>query len=170
MNYFHDNVKSMRWSKQGPDDYSLLHEKEMTMSAEANKALMQAIFEKVSQGDGSMFMEHLAEDVVHTISGESSWSKVHRGKEAIVRDVYRYLRTLVKEAGKTKPFHYIADGDWVVIEARGDMVTQDGTTYQNHYCLLYKLKEGMIVEMKEYMDTAYCERILGPYPASLKEA
>jgi uncharacterized protein len=64
----------------------------------------------------------------------------------------------------------LADEDWVVIEARGDMTTKAGVPYQNHYCLMFRLKDGMIVEMREYNDSAYCERILGYFPAERMKA
>jgi ketosteroid isomerase-like protein len=48
------------------------------------------------------------------------------------------------------------------------MVTKAGEPYCNHYCMLYRLADGRIVEIKEYQDSALCERVLGPYPAELK--
>jgi ketosteroid isomerase-like protein len=133
-----------------------------------NKALMKKIFEGVSSGDGSLFYEHLADDATMTITGQYSWSQTIRGKERIARDLYGYVHSRLAERGKTHAFHFLADGDWVVVEARGDMVTKEGEAYQNHYCLFYRLNEGQIVEMKEYQDSTLCERLLGPYPAELR--
>lgn len=138
--------------------------------AQQNKALMQQIFDGVSRGDASLFYERLADDAVLIITGEYSWSQTIRGKERIGRDLYGYVRSRLSQRGKTHAFHFLADGDWVVVEARGDMVTKEGQPYQNHYCMLYRLQDGRIVEMKEYQDSTLCERILGPYPAELKAA
>jgi ketosteroid isomerase-like protein len=137
------------------------------MSAAENKKLMQKIFEGLAKGDGSMFVEHLAGDATMTVTGQYSWSRTFTGKANIRRDLYGYVHSLLAERGKTLAFHFIADEDWVVVEARGNMVTKAGVPYQNHYCLLYRLEHSMIVEMKEYQDSALCERILGPYPAQL---
>lgn len=140
------------------------------MSADENKKLMQKIFERLSVGDGTMFMEHLSDDVVLTVTGENSWSGVFKGKETIAREIYGHLRTLVNETGKTKAYNFIADGDMVAIEAKGDMVTKNGTPYRNHYCLIYRLGNGRIIEMKEYMDSVMAENILGKYPEKQQEA
>lgn len=59
----------------------------------------------------------------------------------------------------------LADEDRVVIEARGDMTSKAGIAYRNHYSLHFRLEDGMIKEMMEFMDTAYCERVLGVFPA-----
>lgn len=140
------------------------------MSTDENKKLMQKIFDRLADGDGTMFMEHLADDVVLTVTGEHSWSGIFCGKETIARKIYGYLRTLVNDTGKTKAFNFIADGDLVAIEAKGDMVTKNGTPYRNHYCLIYRLQDGKIMEMKEYMDSVMAENILGKYPEKATEA
>jgi uncharacterized protein len=140
---------------------------EATISQQ-NKALMQQVFEAVGRGDATLFYERLADDATLTITGEYSWSQTIKGKERIGRDLYGYVRSRLSQRGKTHAFHFLADGDWVVVEARGDMVTKEGAPYRNHYCMLYKLIDGRIVEMKEYQDSTLCERILGPYPAELR--
>ena len=134
------------------------------MSADANKRIMQEIFQDVARGDGRKLYEHLADDATMEVTGSYSWSRIFRGKESIRRDLYGYVRALLGPDGnRTHAFNFIAGGDWVVVEARGDMVTKDGTPYRNHYCLLYRFEGGKIVEMKEYQDSTLCERILGPY-------
>jgi ketosteroid isomerase-like protein len=87
------------------------------------------------------------------------------GKAALVRDLYGYLSTLLAEGRRTIAHRFIADGDHVVVEARGDMVTKAGVRYQNEYCLVYRLANGKIVEIREYCDSALCEAVLGVFPA-----
>jgi ketosteroid isomerase-like protein len=132
--------------------------------AQHNKALMKEIFQGVGQGDPRLFYSHLAHDASLTITGQYSWSQVVVGKERIAKDLYGYVRSRLAERGKTHAYHFLADGDWVVVEARGDMVTRSGAPYQNDYCLLYRLQDDLIVEIKEYEDSVLCERLLGAYP------
>lgn len=140
------------------------------MSTEANKQLMQQIFEAIARGDRALFQAHLAEHATMTVTGQHSWSRTHVGKDRILRDLFGYVHSLLRERGKTHAFHFLADGDWVVVEARGDMVTKAGAPYQNDYCLFYRLEDGMIVEIKEYQDSALCERVLGGYPTPVAPA
>lgn len=137
-------------------------------TAERNKALMHRIIEAVGNGDASAFYDHLAEDAVITITGENSWSQSFRGKQRIREDFYGYLRTRIAQRNRADILLVLADGDWVVVESRGNMVTTSGEPYRNHYCLLYRMRDGMIVEMKEYMDSILAERLLGPYPAEMR--
>jgi ketosteroid isomerase-like protein len=136
--------------------------------AQHNKALMKEIFDGVSQGDSRLFYAHLAPGATLTITGQCSWSQVIVGKERIA-EIYGYVRTRLAERGKAHALHFLADDDWVMVEARGDMVTKSGAPYQNEYCLLYRLEDDMIVEVKEYQDSSLSERLLGPYPQTLSK-
>jgi ketosteroid isomerase-like protein len=138
--------------------------------ARHNKALLQEIFAGVAQGDSSLFFAHLADDVTLTITGENSWSQVFVGKERITKDLFGYLRSRLAARGSVHAFHFLADGEWVVVEARGDMRTRAGERYANHYCLMYRVVDDLIVEAKEYQDSATAERLLGTYPAELRRA
>ena len=44
------------------------------------------------------------------------------------------------------------------------MTTKAGARYDNEYCLVYRLEHGKIVEIREYLDSALCEAVLGVYP------
>jgi len=136
------------------------------MSAAANKQLMQEIFARVAVGDGALFVEHLADDVVLRVSGQYSWSRTFKGKESVLRDLFGVVRERTTGVRKTIPLRFIADGDLVVVEGRGEMIAKTGVPYNNEYCLIYRLREGKIVEITEYNDSALCERVLGPFTAS----
>lgn len=128
-----------------------------------NKELVREMFSGISRADASLFYECLAEDATLTITGECSWSQVIRGREAI-QQFYRYVHSQLAERGRTDALKILADDDWVVVEARGNMVMKGGSPYRNHYCLLFRLEAGRIVEMKEYQDTALVEKVFGAYP------
>jgi uncharacterized protein len=138
------------------------------MSAADNKKLMQTIFAAMAAGDRKLFGDSLAEDVTMTVTGQYSWSQTFRGKQSVVNDLHGYVSSLLTHR-RTVPFRFIADDEWVAVEARGDMVTKAGERYDNHYCLIYRIVGGMIREIREYQDSALCERVLGPFPADRKQ-
>jgi uncharacterized protein len=133
------------------------------VSAAENKKLMQEIFARVAVGDGALFVEHLADDVVMRVSGQYSWSRTFTGKQSVLRDLFGVVRERTTGASKTIPLRFIADGDIVVVEARGEMTAKTGVAYNNEYCLIYRLRDRKIVEITEYQDSTLCERVLGPY-------
>jgi uncharacterized protein len=134
------------------------------MSAAENKKLMEAIFASVAFGERALFVDSLANDVTMRITGQYSWSQTFKGKEALFRDLYGYLGTLLAEGRRTIAHRFLADGDHVMVEGVGEMKTKAGVPYNNDYCLIYRLKDGKIVEIREYCDSALTEKILGKYP------
>jgi hypothetical protein len=168
MNDLHDEVNALH-AKPGVQRAIIQGDElspEAGMSAAENKKMMQDIFARVATGDGSLFAQSLADDVTITVTGQYSWSRTFKGKENVLRDLYGYVRSRLREPGRTVAHRFIAEDDWVVVEARGDMVTKRGERYDNHYCLLFRLADGRIAEMREYQDSTLCERVLGAYPAS----
>src|SRR5215471_16346216 len=149
---------------------SLRSKGDIAMSAAENRRLMEAIFAGVMAGDRTPFVESLADDVTMRVTGQNSWSQTFNGKQALFHDLYGYLGTLLAEGRRTVPRRFIADDDHVVVEAVGDMRTKTGVPYNNEYCLVYRLRKGRIVEIREYLDSALCERVLGPYPAVRKQS
>jgi len=134
------------------------------MSAETNKQLMEVVFAEIEAGNGAPFAATLADDVVMRVTGQYSWSRTFTGKEAVMRDLYGYVRSLVERGSRTIPLNIFADGDHVIVEARGAMKTKAGEKYENEYCLIYRFAGGKIVEMREYCDSVLCEARLGLFP------
>ncbi len=48
----------------------------------------------------------------------------------------------------------VADGDRVVAEAKGYAPTKSGGVYDNDYLFLYRVRGDLIVEAREYLDSA----------------
>ena len=135
------------------------------MSAAENKKLMQEIFAAIAAGDRTRFVDSLADDVAMRVTGKNSWSRTFHGKTSLLRGLYGYLNRLLAPGRRTVALRFIADDDHVAVEARGEMVTKAGVAYENEYCLVYRLEAGKIVEIREYLDSALCEAVLGTFPA-----
>jgi uncharacterized protein len=138
------------------------------MNTQANKLMMQGIFEAIARGDRNAYHDALHPDVVLQVMGSSSWSQTVRGKGKVLDLFFGHVSSCLSKRNPTRPSRFLADEDWVVVEAKGDMITLDGRPYQNDYCLHYRIMDGMIVEMKEYNDTVLCEDRLGQFPLELK--
>jgi ketosteroid isomerase-like protein len=136
------------------------------MSAEANKKLIQQIFTDSANRSGTTFIDHLADDASWVQTGQCSWSRTFTGKDEITNGLFGYLRSLLTNRPRTLAFNFIAEGEYVVVEARGDDVTKSGERYNNEYCFVWRVQNGKIKQIKEYCDSALVERVLGRFPAA----
>jgi ketosteroid isomerase-like protein len=145
------------------------------MSAAANKKLMQEIFAAAGNPDPAvrdraLFTASLADDARWVVTGQYSWSRTFAGKQAILNDLHGHVRSLLAERSRTIAHRFIADGDCVVVEAKGDNLTRAGVRYDNDYCLVFQLENGKIKEVREYCDSVLTERALGRFPQSQRRA
>ncbi len=131
------------------------------MSTEANRATLTAIFDGLAQRDGTLVWEALAEDAVWTGPGDNDWAGPFRGKAAIRDQLIRPLRARIGSP-RSIPDRIIVDGDWAAVQFHGDNETEDGLRYDNRYVFILRFRDGLIVEITEYMDTEMAMRVLGP--------
>jgi uncharacterized protein len=54
----------------------------------------------------------------------------------------------------------IAEDDFVVVQSRGEARTTSGRPYNIQYCHVFKLREGQIREVTEYLDTQLVNDVL----------
>jgi hypothetical protein len=137
----------------------------------SNKKLIEQIFAAAANPDPAardraLFVASLAEDATWTVTGQYSWSRTFLGKEAILKDLHGHVRTRLAAPTRTIAYRFIADGDYVAVEAKGDNITREGVRYDNDYCLVYRLEGGKIKEIREYCDSVLTEKALGEFPVS----
>ena len=145
------------------------------MSAAANKKLMEEIFAAAGNPDPavrdrSLFIASLADDAKWVVTGQYSWSRTFTGKQAILNDLHGHVRSLLAERSRTIAHRFIADDDCVVVEAKGNNLTKAGARYDNDYCLVFRLENGKIKEVREYCDSILTEKALGAFPAAATRA
>ena len=83
-----------------------------------------------------------------------------------MKDLYGYFRTRIDGVGRNTATAIIAGDDYVAVECRGEMTARSGVPYNNEYCLVFRLRDRKIVEMREYCDSVLTETALGKYPTS----
>ena len=140
------------------------------MNTGANKKLVQQIYADSANRSGTTFADNLAEDASWIVTGQYSWSHEFKGRDAILNGLMGHFRSFFAERPRTVAYNFIAEGDTVVVETRGDNVTKDGLRYDNEYCMVWRIENGRIKLIKEYCDSALVERVLGPFPQELKQA
>jgi uncharacterized protein len=133
------------------------------MNSIDNKRTITEIYAALAQGDRSVFAKACHPNYVWRFPGQSSWSKCFEGQDAIRRELIAPLFALFATEYKAHIINLIGEGDCVVAEVRGDVMTKTGQRYNNEYCFIFKFLEGKIIEVIEYADTDLEERVLGNY-------
>jgi ketosteroid isomerase-like protein len=125
-----------------------------------NKELVTRVFERTAQGDMQAMSEVMAEDFRWVFPGSWSWSGTWEPKDVVVHGLLRPLMTQLGGVYRLTADFVLADGDRVVVQARGDGTTTAGEPYRQTYCFVFRVADGLLTEVIEHCDTALVERVL----------
>lgn len=134
------------------------------MTAGQNKVIIKAIYDAMAEGDGRPFVDAMAEEFTWIIEGTNSWSRTWRGRDTVRRDLLRPLFDQFATPYRARAERIIAEGDSVVVLAKGEVTTKAGKPYNNSYCFVIRLAGGKMVELREYLDTELVAAVLDPLP------
>jgi uncharacterized protein len=69
--------------------------------------------------------------------GATAWSKTYRGKQAVLSELLKPLHAQLEARNTIIAHHFIAQRDYVVVQARGENRTIAGQPYENTYCWIF---------------------------------
>ena len=85
-----------------------------------------------------------------------------KGKEQIENDLFSVLGDQLEGTGISLEIkQLIAEGDKVVAEMQGTSRSVSGKDYNNTYNIILTVKNGLITEMREYLDTELITEVFG---------
>ena len=123
------------------------------MGAAENKQLIQNMFAELSKGNADAFLGNMADDVRFTIIGTTKYSGTFNGKQELISKLLGPLSSQLEGGLTITPENFIADGDHVAMQARGQSKTKTGKSYNNTYCQVFRIANGKVKEVVEYLDT-----------------
>jgi ketosteroid isomerase-like protein len=130
----------------------------------ANLDLIRATYEGSSDENGRNLLAVLAPDTAWTEAEGFPYAGTYVGPQAIVAGVFRRLAT--EWIGYRADVHtYLEDGDHVAaFGAYSGTYKATGRSMRAAFAHLYKLRDGKIVSMTQYVDTLVVSSALTPHP------
>ena len=129
----------------------------MSSVADQNKKITKEFFEALSNGSDEYLDFYTNESIIWTAGNNAIGGT--RTKEEVVSFAQNILAAFPTGI-KFNITGITAEGDRVAVEIDGEAVHASGETYNNQYHFLLIIKDGKILELKEYMDTQLAAKIL----------
>lgn len=126
---------------------------------EANLALIDRLHEALTQGDPDAVGACFAPDFRHFIAGDAPFGWNHSPLEQIYAPLVARLASPIR----VRVGPPIGDAAHVIAEMEIRARLDDGTYYQNWHCLIYRIENGLIAEIREYLDTHHAWVVLGRF-------
>lgn len=131
------------------------------MSAADNKKLIESMFAALSRGNPEGYLAGLADDVKFTIIGKTKFSGLFDGKKNVIEKLLGPLAAQLDGGLAVTPQHLVAEGDTVVMQAQGSSKTKTGRRYDNTYCIVFRITNGKVTNITEYLDTELVTEAFG---------
>ena len=119
----------------------------MTHHEHPNAALVRAGFEAFEKGDTEWMDEHLADDVVWHIGGNSKWAGTYAGKENVLALFARQVAALGGQVPSTDIHDILANDDHVVVLGNASARAADGSSAEWKYVQVFHVKDGKATEV-----------------------
>lgn len=125
---------------------------------EDNKKLAHEFLDALSSADTEWVDAHYAADMSLWTAGTLPFSGTSTREEALAGMVQ--ILALFPDGVVFSISAMTAEGERVAIEATSRGTTFRGDQYEQQYHFLLRVREGKIVEFREYMDTEHARKIL----------
>ena len=132
-----------------------------------NEAVAVKFVMAMGNNDPVAAAETLAPNAHAEARGYSNF-KGKRSAEMMIGGIEAF-KALMPQGLSFKILSVTSNEDTVTVEAEGNAKTFDGTPYRNHYCFVHVLKDGKIVELREYFCGVHANEVLWPLASKMSD-
>jgi ketosteroid isomerase-like protein len=122
------------------------------------------VFKGLESGDGTAFFEHVAEDVDWIVEGTHPLAGHYRSKKAFIAGTFDKLAEVLPQGAQLRVENLIVKDDQAVVELHSLATAKNGLRFDNRYCWVVYFKNGVIVRIRAYLDSAMVTRLFEENP------
>jgi uncharacterized protein len=122
------------------------------------------IFKGLEQGDGAAFFEHVADDVDWTVMGTHPLAGHYLSKKAFIAGTFAKLAQVLNNGAELVTEHLLVKDNQAVVELHSLATARNGMRFDNRYCWVVDFRDGLIVRVRAYLDSAMVARLFRENP------
>ena len=131
------------------------------MTGNSPREVVERYFGHLAAGDGRAAFALMAPDVRYRVAGSTPISGERVGVSAMLEHTIRpFVGRLRGGAIQLHPSELIAEGERVVALAVSEAEALDGRPYRNEYAIVFRVQDGQITEVLEFLDTVLVETVV----------
>ena len=128
------------------------------MGIEENKALVREYFRRMQAGEPTV-AEMMDDEITWWVPQSSELGGTHRGKAKVLELMGKGV-DLYQLPMKIQVEEMVAERDWVCVQLVVEAKTAKGRPYRNDYHFAFRIRDGRIGAVREYVDTQYAKELL----------
>ena len=125
---------------------------------------VREIFKRLENGNADEFFTHVSDDVDWTVEGYHPLAGRYRSKADFLGHTFEKLAKVLPQGTQLQVEHALMCGDWAVVELHSLATAKNGLRFDNRYCWVCRFRDGKIVEVRAYLDSALVARLFEENP------
>jgi uncharacterized protein len=134
--------------------------------ADNNSLIIRTFLAELGTGSLDKAVSYLTEDAMWAIVQTSRGTSI--SKPQLKARLAGMRASLKDNVLQLKPINFIENGHSVAVEVESYAVTNLGKVYENKYCIIFKMVDGKIADIREYNDSLHVTEILLPAVAHMQ--
>lgn len=118
----------------------------MTGHEHPNVTIAREGFEAMERGDTEWMNEHMAEDVIWHVGGNSKWGGTYQGRDQVLEMFGRQMQAM-GQPPSVDVHDVLGNDDHVVTIGTAKATGPDGTTAEWKYSQIFHIKDGKVTEV-----------------------
>lgn len=127
---------------------------------EKNTKVVLTFLKAMGAGDADLAIPCLDREACTLAKGFGKFAGIRR-YDTIVGTISAF-RTLMPDGLRPVVHSVTAADDRVVVEFEGNGTTFEGTPYHNQYCMVFTMRDNLIIQVNEYFCTIHADEVLWP--------
>jgi ketosteroid isomerase-like protein len=129
----------------------------MTLQA----SYVRSLFANLENGRTEAFFDYVAEDVNWSVMGTHPLAGTYQTKADFLAHTLNRLNKLLKEGGVVfRVTHLLVEDDTAAVEMESLSTATNGKPFNNTYCWIARFSDGIIVEVRAYLDSALVQQLI----------
>lgn len=125
---------------------------------------VRSIFRGLENGDGAAFFEQVADDVDWTVMGTHPLAGQYPSKKAFIAGTFAKLGQVLPQGAQLHVENVVVQDDQAVVELHSLATAKNGMRFDNRYCWVVYFRDGVIVRVRAYLDSAMVARLFQENP------
>jgi ketosteroid isomerase-like protein len=125
---------------------------------------VREIFKGLENGDGTAFFEHVADNVDWIVEGTHPLAGHYLSKKAFIEGTFAKLSQVLPNGAQLHVEDLLVKDDEAVVELHSLATAKNGLRFDNRYCWVVYFRDGVIVRVRAYLDSAMVARLFEENP------
>jgi len=125
---------------------------------------VREIFKGLENGDGTAFFEHVADNVDWIVEGTHPLAGHYLSKKAFIEGTFTKLSQVLPNGAQLHVEDLLVKDDEAVVELHSLATAKNGLRFDNRYCWVVYFRDGVIVRVRAYLDSAMVARLFEENP------